>query len=103
MNDLAIYNIQKDEYGYSIYWGRSTRLECGSSRLRDVQKRLVEIIALSRAMTRLAEKGKEVSHLSPEYPRLEGNVKTMARYYGRSLKNIDKIVDSALECFDSGL
>lgn len=103
MKDTTIYNIQRDEYGYSIYWGRFTRLETGSNRLRDVQKRRVEIIALSRAMTRLAEKGREVSHLSPEYPRLEGNVKTMAKYYGRSLKNIDKIVGSALECFENGL
>jgi len=103
MKDTRVYNIQKDEYGYSIYWGRNTRLETGSSRLREVQKRRVEIIALSRALTRLAEEGKEIDHLSPEYPRLGGNVKTISKYYGRSIKNIDIIVNSAIECFDSGL
>ena len=103
MEDTIVYNIQKDEYGYSIYWGGNTRLESGSTRLREVQKRRVEIIALSRALTHLSQEGREIDHLSLEYPRLENNIKTISRYYGRSIKNIDTIVHTALVCFNSGL
>ena len=98
-----IINVQKDEYGYSVYWGEHTRLDVGNGHREYAYHRAIELRALSKALTTLAEQGIELDCRSQEYRRLESSIKTLGYYYGRKRKNEQLIADRAIDLWKTGL
>jgi len=98
-----IINVQKDEYGYSVYWGEYIRLEVGNGQREYAYHRAIELRALSKALTTLAEQGIELDNRSKEYLRLESSIKTLGYYYGGERKNEQLIADRAIELWKTGL
>jgi hypothetical protein len=103
MNATKLINIQRDEYGYSIYWGAHTRLEPGSGRLREVRRRRVEIIVLADLMTYLAEREIVIESGEARTLTLAAAIRTAGAYHGRKISNRRLIADTVKDWLRSGL
>lgn len=88
------FKVLADEYGYSIYDKSNIRVLTGSPHKMDVYRELVELEAYSAVYDSMD---------IDDADRLYSCVQTVGRYYGRTIKNIDKIKTEALKLYMGGL